>query len=105
MKVVPQQEVWIVERFGKYYTSLESGLNIIVPYIDRIAYKHTMKEKAIDVPHQAAITKDNVTLTLDGVLYLRIIDAKSASYGVDDVYYALTQLAQTSMRSAIGKIT
>ncbi len=105
IKIVPQQEIWIIERLGKYFTSLESGMHFIIPFVDNIAYRHTQKETAIDVPEQAAITRDNVTLLLDGILYLRIIDAKNASYGVDNVYYAVTQLAQTSMRSAIGKIT
>jgi regulator of protease activity HflC (stomatin/prohibitin superfamily) len=105
VKIIPQQQVWIVERLGKYHGSLSAGLNLIIPFIDRIAYKHTLKERAIDVREQAAITKDNVTLLLDGVIYVRIVDPMDASYGVENPYYAVTQLAQTSMRSAIGKIT
>ena len=104
IKVVPQQQAWILERLGKYHRTLEPGLSFIIPLIDKIAYKHTLKEKAIDVIQQAAITKDNVTLTLDGIIYVRIINPMDASYGVDNPYYALTQLAQTSMRSAIGKL-
>lgn len=105
VKIIPQQQVWIVERLGKYHDSLAAGLNIIIPFVDRVAYKHTLKERAIDVREQTAITKDNVTLILDGVIYVRIVDPKDASYGVENPYYAVTQLAQTSMRSAIGKIT
>ncbi|MCE2992969.1 MAG: SPFH domain-containing protein [Alphaproteobacteria bacterium] len=104
VKVVPQQQVWIVERLGKFFNQVDAGLQIIIPFVDRIAYKHTLKERAIDVMEQTAITKDNVTLHIDGVLYVRIINPKDASYGVENPYYAVTQLAQTSMRSAIGKI-
>lgn len=101
---VPQQEAWVIERFGKYKEILEPGLNIILPVIDSIKYVQSLKEIAIDVPHQAAITSDNVTLTMDAVLYLRIEDPYRASYGVEDPEYAITQLAQTTMRSEIGKI-
>lgn len=104
VKTVPQQEVWIIERLGKYNKSLEAGINFILPFIDKVAYKHTLKERAIDVAEQTAITNDNVTLSLDGVLYVRIINPKDASYGVENPYYAVSQLAQTSMRSAIGKM-
>lgn len=104
VKIVPQQQVWIIERLGRFHNSLDAGLNLIIPFIDRIAYKHTLKERAIDIMEQAAITKDNVTLMLDGIIYVRIINAKDASYGVENPYYAVTQLAQTSMRSAIGKM-
>ena len=104
IKIVPQQQVWIVERMGKYYTSLNPGLNIILPFIDKISYKHNVKEIAVSVPAQSAITKDNVTLSIDGILYLKIIHPVNASYGAEDVFYAVTQLAQTAMRSAIGKI-
>jgi len=105
IKVVPQQQAWVIERMGRYNGTLEPGLNFLVPFIDRIAYKHSLKEDAIDVRAQTAISQDNVTLTLDGVIYVRIIDPKQASYGVSDPYYALTQLAQTTMRSEIGQIT
>ncbi len=104
VKTVPQQEIWIIERLGKYDKSIEAGINFIIPFIDKIAYKHTLKERAIDVAEQTAITNDNVTLSLDGVLYVRIINPKDASYGVENPYYAVSQLAQTSMRSAIGKM-
>lgn len=105
VKIVPQQQAWVIERLGRFNGTLEPGLNIIIPYIDRVAYKHSLKEDAIDVRQQSAITKDNVTLMLDGVLYVRIVDPKLASYGVSDPYFALTQLAQTTMRSEIGKMT
>ncbi len=105
IKIVPQQEVWINERLGRFENTLGAGMHLIIPFIDRIAYKHTLKERAIDVIEQTAITKDNVTLQIDGIVYLRIIDPKDASYGVENLYFAVTQLAQTSMRSAIGKIT
>lgn len=104
VKIVPQQQAWILERFGKFSRQLEAGLHLIVPFIDVVAYKHTLKERAVDVMEQTAITKDNVTLHIDGILYVRIINPRDASYGVENPYYAVTQLAQTSMRSAIGKI-
>jgi regulator of protease activity HflC (stomatin/prohibitin superfamily) len=104
VKVIPQQEVWIVERLGKYLNSMQAGLNIIIPFVDKVAYKHSLKERAMDVSEQTAITKDNVTLSLDGVLYVRIINPRDASYGVENPYYAVSQLAQTSMRSAIGRM-
>lgn len=104
IKIVPQQQVWIIERLGKYNRIIEAGLHFIVPFIDRIAYKHSLKERAIDISEQAAITKDNVTLIIDGIVYVKITSAVNASYGVENPYYALMQLAQTSMRSAIGKL-
>lgn len=105
VQIVPEQQMWIIERMGKYNCSLDSGLSFIIPMIDRVAYKHTLKERAIDVFEQAAITRDNVTLLLDGILYVRVINAVDASYGVENPFYAVTQLAQTSMRSAIGKLS
>ena len=105
IKTVPQQQVWIVQRFGKFDRKLEPGLNIIVPFIQSVAYKHSLKEMAIDVPEQAGITRDNVTLVLDGILYMRITDPVAASYGVADPLYAVSQLAQTTMRAEIGKLT
>lgn len=102
---VPQQEAWIVERFGKYNRILEPGLNVVLPVVDAIRYVQSLKEIAIDIPQQSAITIDNVTLQIDGVLYLRVTDAYRASYGVEDAEYAITQLAQTTMRSEIGKIS
>eukprot|EP01134_Creolimax_fragrantissima_P002724 CFRG2724T1 len=104
LNVVPQQEAWIVERLGKFNTILPPGLAILIPFIDRISYVHSLKELALEIPAQSAITQDNVTLTLDGVLYLRVTDAYKASYGVSDPEYAVTQLAQTTMRSEIGKL-
>jgi regulator of protease activity HflC (stomatin/prohibitin superfamily) len=105
IKIVPQQEAWIVEYLGKFDVKLEPGLHLINPFLARVAYKHTLKEMAVDVPEQAAITRDNVTLHMDGILYLRIIDAVAASYGVTDAVYAASLLAQTTMRSEIGKLT
>lgn len=101
---VPQQEAWIIERFGKYQKTLEPGLNFLIPVVESIKYVQSLKELAIDIPKQSAITSDNVTLDIDGVLYLRVIDPYRASYGVEDAEYAITQLAQTTMRSELGKI-
>ncbi|CAH2042414.1 unnamed protein product, partial [Iphiclides podalirius] len=102
---VPQQEAWIVERMGKFHRLLEPGLNLLWPIVDKIKYVQSLKEIAIDVPKQSAITSDNVTLSIDGVLYLRIVDPYLASYGVEDPEFAITQLAQTTMRSELGKIS
>jgi regulator of protease activity HflC (stomatin/prohibitin superfamily) len=104
IKIVPQQQAWILEKLGKFDYVLEPGLTIIIPIIQRVAYKHTLKEQAIDVHAQTAISNDNVTLLIDGVLYVKIIDPIAASYGVDNPYYAIVQLAQTTMRSEIGKL-
>jgi regulator of protease activity HflC (stomatin/prohibitin superfamily) len=104
IKIVPQQEAWVMERLGRFDSVLEPGMTIIIPVIQRVAYKHSLKEQAIDVTAQTAISNDNVTLSIDGVLYVKIIDPKSASYGVNEPYYAVTQLAQTTMRSEIGKL-
>ena len=105
IRIVPQQEAWVVERLGKFKETLYAGLNFVIPYVDNVAYKHSLKENAIDIPSQSAITKDNVTLVIDGILYLKITDPKQASYGVTDARYAVSQLAQTTMRSELGKIT
>ncbi|KAF8818230.1 SPFH domain-containing protein [Rickettsia endosymbiont of Cardiosporidium cionae] len=105
VKIVPQQEAWVVEKLGKFDKVLEPGLSVIIPIIQRIAYKHTLKEEALDVKAQTAISNDNVSLSIDGVLYVKIIDPVSASYGVSNPYYAISQLAQTNMRSEIGKLT
>ncbi|KAL1509881.1 hypothetical protein ABEB36_004552 [Hypothenemus hampei] len=102
---VPQQEAWIVERMGKFHRILEPGLNILIPIADRVKYVQSLKEIAVDIPKQSAITSDNVTLSIDGVLYLRIVDPYLASYGVEDPEFAITQLAQTTMRSELGKIS
>ncbi|KAI9138783.1 hypothetical protein BKA69DRAFT_1089996 [Paraphysoderma sedebokerense] len=105
IKFVPQQESWIVERFGKFSRILDPGLAILVPFVEKIAYVHSLKEVAVEVPSQTAITADNVSLELDGVLYYRVVDPYKASYGVEDSDYAITQLAQTTMRSEIGQLT
>lgn len=105
IRIVPQQQAWIVQRLGKFEKKLEPGLNWLIPFIQEVAYKHSLKENAIDVHEQTAITRDNVTLALDGVVYLRVVDPIAASYGVNDPFYAITQLAQTTMRSEIGKLT
>lgn len=102
--IVPQQQVWIVQRLGKFNQRLEPGPNWIVPFIDTVAYRHSLKEEAIDVPEQTAITQDNVSVILDGIVYVKIIDPFAASYGVKNPLHALTQLVQTTMRSEIGKI-
>uniref|UniRef100_L7M8Z7 Putative prohibitins and stomatins of the pid superfamily n=1 Tax=Rhipicephalus pulchellus TaxID=72859 RepID=L7M8Z7_RHIPC len=101
---VPQQEAWVVERMGKFSRILEPGLNLLLPVIDRVRYVQSLKEIAIDIPQQSAITLDNVTLNIDGVLYLKVVDPYRASYGVEDPEFAITQLAQTTMRSELGKI-
>ncbi|RMZ91354.1 hypothetical protein DV736_g1408, partial [Chaetothyriales sp. CBS 134916] len=105
IRFVPQQTAWIVERMGKFNRILSPGLAILIPIIDRIAYVQSLKESAIEIPSQSAITADNVTLDLDGVLYTRVVDAYKASYGVEDAEYAISQLAQTTMRSEIGQLT
>ncbi|CAL8384679.1 stomatin-like protein 2, mitochondrial [Gadus morhua] len=102
---VPQQEAWVVERMGRFHRILEPGLNFLIPILDRIRYVQSLKEIVIDVPEQSAVSLDNVTLQIDGVLYLRILDPLKASYGVEDPEYAVTQLAQTTMRSELGKLT
>eukprot|EP00941_MAST-03F_sp_MAST-3F-sp1_P000216 g216.t1 len=104
VRVVPQQKAWVVERLGKFHTVLDPGLHFLIPVVDRIAYVHSLKEEALAIPGQMAISKDNVTLGIDGVLYIKIEDPVKASYGVDDAIYAVTQLAQTTMRSEIGKL-
>ena len=103
-RVVPQKTVFIVERLGKYHATLEAGFHILIPFIDRVAYKHSLKEMVIDVPPQSCITKDNIGVEVDGILYMQIVDPVKASYGVDNYIFASTQLAQTTMRSEIGKI-
>ncbi|MBN7819355.1 paraslipin [Bowmanella sp. Y26] len=101
---VPQNRAYLIERFGKYQSTREAGLNFIVPFIDRIAADRSLKEQAVDVPEQSAITKDNISLKVDGVLYFRVLDPYKATYGVDDYIFAVTQLAQTTMRSELGKM-
>ena len=104
VRIVPQQNAWVVERFGKYFRVLEPGLNLIVPFFDRVAYRHSLKEVPMDVPEQICITKDNTQLSVDGILYFQVIDPRLASYGSSDYVQAITQLAQTALRSAIGKM-
>ncbi len=104
IKFVPQNRAYIIERFGKYNTTLEAGLNFIVPFIDTVAANRSLKEQAGDVPEQSAITKDNITLSVDGVLYFKVVDPYKATYGVEDYTFAVTQLAQTTMRSELGKM-
>ena len=104
VKVVPQQHAWVVERLGKFHKVLGPGLNILVPFIDRVAYRHLLKEIPLDVPSQVCITKDNTQLTVDGVLYFQVTDARLASYGSSNYVSAITQLAQTTLRSVIGKL-
>jgi len=102
---VPQQEAWVVERMGKFYRVLDPGINFLIPIVDKVKYVQSLKEIAIDIPQQSAISSDNVTINIDGVLYLRIMDPYKASYGVEDPEFAVTQLAQTTMRSELGKIS
>lgn len=104
MRIVPQRSAFIVERLGKYSSTLEAGFHILIPFFDRVSYKHTLKEQAIDVPPQTCITKDNIAVEVDGILYLQVLDPKKASYGIDNYRFASIQLAQTTMRSIIGKL-
>jgi regulator of protease activity HflC (stomatin/prohibitin superfamily) len=102
--VVPQQSAFVVESLGKYSRTLKAGFHILIPFIERTAYKHTLKEQAVDIPEQICITRDNVQVGVDGVLYLQVLKADLASYGIGDYVFAITQLAQTTLRSEIGKI-
>ncbi|MGZ5074853.1 MAG: paraslipin, partial [Usitatibacter sp.] len=104
VRIVPQQNAWVVERFGKFFRVLEPGFNLIVPFFDRVAYRHSLKEVPLDVPEQICITKDNTQLSVDGILYFQVVDPRLASYGSSDYIQAITQLAQTALRSAIGKM-
>lgn len=103
-KVVPQQEAYVVERLGKFHNVLNPGLNVLIPFLDRIAYKHSLKEIPLDVPSQVCITRDNTQLTVDGILYFQVTDPKRASYGSSNYIIAITQLAQTTLRSVIGRM-
>ncbi len=104
IRIVPQRSAFILERLGKYNATLNAGLHFIVPFIDRIAYRHSLKEQAIDVESQICITRDNIAVEVDGILYLQVIDPNKASYGIDNYKFASTQIAQTTMRSIIGKL-
>jgi regulator of protease activity HflC (stomatin/prohibitin superfamily) len=104
LRIVPQKSAFIVERLGKYHSTLEAGFHLLVPIFDRVAYKHTLKEQAIDVPPQQCITRDNITVEVDGILYLMVMDPAKASYGIANYLFATTQLAQTTMRSEMGKL-
>ena len=102
--VVPQQSVFVVERLGRFSNSLNAGFHILIPFIDRITYRHSLKEHASDIPEQVCITRDNVQVSIDGVIYIQVLDPKLASYGIGNFLFAITQLAQTTLRSEIGKI-
>ena len=104
VRVVPQQSAWVIERLGKYSRTLEPGLNIIVPFVDRVAYRHSLKEVPLDVPEQVCITRDNTQLAVDGIIYYQVTDPRLASYGSSDYITAITQLAQTTLRSEVGKM-
>jgi len=104
IRIVPQRQAFIVERLGKYFTTLEAGFHVLVPFLDRVSYRHTLKEQAVDVPPQQCITKDNIAVEVDGILYMQVVDAKKASYGIDRYKFASSQLAQTTMRSVMGKL-
>lgn len=104
IKVVPQQNAWVVERLGKFHSVLTPGLNIIIPFIDRVAYQHSLKEVPLDTPSQVCITKDNTQLTVDGVLFFQVTDPQRASYGTSNYIIAITQLAQTTLRSVVGRM-
>ena len=102
--IVPQQSAYVVESLGKYSRTLAAGFHILIPFVDRVAYKHTLKEQAMDVEEQICITSDNVQVGVDGVLYMQVLDARNASYGIGDYGFAISQLAQTTLRSEIGRI-
>ena len=102
--VVPQQNAYVVEYLGKYRKTMQAGFHILVPFVERIAYRHNLKERAVDIPEQICITRDNVQVGVDGVLYMKVLDAQRASYGIGDFIFAISQLAQTTLRSEIGKI-
>lgn len=104
IRIVPQRSAYIIERLGKYRSSLEAGFHVLMPFFDKVSYKHTLKEQAVDVPPQTCITRDNISVEVDGILYLQVVDPKRASYGINNYLFASTQLAQTTMRSVIGKL-
>jgi regulator of protease activity HflC (stomatin/prohibitin superfamily) len=102
--IVPQKSAYLVERLGKYQHTLEAGMHVLIPFVDKISYRHTLKEQAIDVPSQTCITRDNIPVEVDGILYMQVTDPKLASYGINNYHFAATQLAQTTMRSVIGRL-
>jgi regulator of protease activity HflC (stomatin/prohibitin superfamily) len=104
VRIVPQKQAFIIERLGKYHSTLEAGFHLLMPFIDRVAYKHSLKEQALDVPPQQCITRDNIAVEVDGIIYLMVMDAAKASYGIGNYVFATTQLAQTTMRSEMGKL-
>jgi len=104
VRVVPQQNAWVIERLGRFHATLEPGLNIIVPFVDRVAYRHSLREVPLDVPEQVCITRDNTQLAVDGIIYYQVTDPRLASYGSSDYITAITQLAQTTLRSEVGKM-
>jgi len=103
-QIVPQRSAYVVERLGRFHSVLDAGFHLLIPFVDKVAYKHTLKEEATDVPQQACVTKDNIQIHVDGVIYMQVVDPRMASYGIDDYRYAAIQLAQTTLRSVIGKI-
>ena len=102
--IVPQQSAYVIENLGKYSRTLQAGFHILIPFIDKVAYRHNLKEQAVDIPEQICITRDNVQVSVDGVLYLQVLDARQASYGITNYLFAIAQLAQTMLRSEVGKI-
>lgn len=104
LRIVPQRQAFVVERLGKYNRTLDAGFYFLIPFVDKVAYRHSLKEVAIDVPSQMCITKDNISIEIDGVLYMQVLDPKKASYGIDNYFFASSQLAQTTLRSEIGKL-
>ena len=104
VRIVPQKSAFIIERLGKYTTTLVAGFHVLVPFLDKVSYKHTLKEQAVDVLPQVCITKDNISVEVDGILYMQVVDPKKASYGINNYAFASSQLAQTTMRSVIGKL-
>jgi len=104
IRIVPQKQAFIVERLGKYSSTLDAGFHVLAPFLDKVSYRHTLKEQAVDVPPQSCITKDNIAVEVDGILYMQVVDPRKASYGIDNYRFAATQLAQTTMRSVMGKL-
>lgn len=104
VRVVPQQSAYVVQRLGKFHVAIHTGISYIIPFIDKIAYKHTLKEQTIDIPEQVCITRDNVQVGVDGVIFVQVFDPQMASYGISNYMFSIVQLSQTTMRSEIGKI-